>query len=265
MDGRTLQSTAQKRAETLPEAGLVHPFGPEYEVFKVQGKVFMLMTEVHGRPVVVLKAEPEDAEALREGHSDITSGYHMNKRHWITLAPGDSINETLVEELVADSYRLVVNNLPRSRRPFDPETVGTHSWDSTVVNTGERLQQVARSTVQALPGVDRGRPFVDKLDVYKVAGKVFLIVTDDPDELIITVKVEPDRGRYLRNRYSSVVPGRYLDKTHWISVGAAGGVTAQLVEDLVDHSYELVLGSVPRARRPGKVGEPDFGGVGSRK
>lgn len=121
--------------------------------------------------------------------------------------------------------------------------------------TADQLQQTARNTARDLPGTDRGRPFVDKLDVYKVAGKVFLIVTDDPDERIITVKVEPDHGRSLRRRYASITPGRYLDKTHWTSVGADEEITEPLIRDLVDHSYELVLDSVPRARRPQASGD----------
>jgi predicted DNA-binding protein (MmcQ/YjbR family) len=124
-----------------------------------------------------------------------------------------------------------------------------------VAITGEQLQQTARSTARDLPGTDHGRPFVDKLDVYKVAGKVFLIVTDDPGERIITVKVEPGHGRSLRRRYPSITPGRYLDKTHWTSVGAGEEITAHMVRDLVDHSYELVLDSVPRARRPQEGGD----------
>ncbi|MEU6228980.1 MmcQ/YjbR family DNA-binding protein [Streptomyces sp. NPDC047042] len=116
---------------------------------------------------------------------------------------------------------------------------------------GERLQDTARETAFALPGVGHGRPFTEHLDVYKVAGKVFLIVTDDPDELIFTVKAEPEYGRLLQGRHPSITPGRYLDKRHWISVGAGRGVTADLVADLVDHSYHLVLETVPRGRRPG--------------
>ena len=85
MNGSTLQKTAADRAEELPGAWLEHPFGPDWEVFKVRGKVFMLMTEIPGRPVVILKADPGEALALREHHDHITPGYHMNKKHWITL------------------------------------------------------------------------------------------------------------------------------------------------------------------------------------
>ncbi|WP_433868490.1 MmcQ/YjbR family DNA-binding protein [Saccharopolyspora sp. CA-218241] len=116
--------------------------------------------------------------------------------------------------------------------------------------TGQTLQHLARSAAAGLPGVTRGRPFVDKLDVHKVAGKVFLIVTDDPDERIITVKSEPEQARALRHSYPSITAGRYLNKDHWISVGAGRGITAEFVEDCVTGSYDLVLDTVPHRRRP---------------
>ncbi|MFD5541788.1 MmcQ/YjbR family DNA-binding protein [Streptomyces sp. NPDC127079] len=124
MDGPTLQKTAADRAEELPGAHLEHPFGPDWEVFKVRGKVFMLMTEVPGRPVVILKADPGEALALREHHSHITPGYHMNKKHWITLEGGDGVDRELVRELVTDSYLLVVAHLPKAQQPVDPDTYG---------------------------------------------------------------------------------------------------------------------------------------------
>ena len=48
----------------------------------------------------------------------------MNKQHWITLRPGGSIRKPLVDELVTESYLLVVENLPRAKRPVDPATYG---------------------------------------------------------------------------------------------------------------------------------------------
>jgi predicted DNA-binding protein (MmcQ/YjbR family) len=124
MNESTLQKTAVGCAEELPGARLEHPFGPDWEVFKVRGKVFMLMTEVPGRPVVILKADPAEALALREHNSHITPGYHMNKKHWITLEAGEDVDETLVEELVTDSYLLVVSHLSKAEQPVDPHTYG---------------------------------------------------------------------------------------------------------------------------------------------
>ena len=85
----------------------------------------MLMTEVPGCPVVILKADPGEAHALREQYSHITPGYHMNKKHWITLEGGTGVDKKLVRELVTDSYRLVVAHLPKAEQPLDPHTYGT--------------------------------------------------------------------------------------------------------------------------------------------
>jgi len=125
MNGSILQKTAADCAEELPGARLEHPFGADWEVFKVRGKVFMLMTEVPGRPVVILKADPDEALALREHNSHITPGYHMNKKHWITLEGAEGVTETFVRELVTDSYRLVVAHLPKAEQPVDPHTYGS--------------------------------------------------------------------------------------------------------------------------------------------
>ncbi|WP_405742384.1 MmcQ/YjbR family DNA-binding protein [Streptomyces sp. NBC_00028] len=123
MNGTTLHKTAATCAEELPGARLEHPFGDDWEVYKVRGKVFMLMTEVPGRPVVILKADPGDAEALANSNRHITPpGYHMNKRHWITLEGGEGVDKKLVTELVTDSYRLVVSGLPKAEQPVDPRT-----------------------------------------------------------------------------------------------------------------------------------------------
>jgi predicted DNA-binding protein (MmcQ/YjbR family) len=124
MRGETLQTYARERTGELPGSDLEYPFGPDWEVFKVRGKVFMLMTEVTGEPIVILKADPQDAKALRDTYDDITPGYHMNKKHWITLHPGGSLQKGLVEDLVTESYLLVVENLPRARRPVDPAIFG---------------------------------------------------------------------------------------------------------------------------------------------
>lgn len=79
--------------------------------------------------------------------------------------------------------------------------------------------------------------------MWKVRDKVFLIVTEnDPDLQIITVKADPHYGEALRRDHDSITPGHYLDKQHWISVGAGRGVTKRLVEDLVLDSYDLAAG-----------------------
>lgn len=124
MRGDELQERARARAEELPGSGLEHPFGPEWEVYKVRGRVFMLMTALAGQEIVTLKADPYDALGLCGAYEEIIPGYHMNKRHWITVRPGEGIPDELIDDLVTESYLLVVERLPRAKRPVDPSTFG---------------------------------------------------------------------------------------------------------------------------------------------
>lgn len=124
MDATAFLDAAHHRCSELPGSALTRPFGPGWDVYKVRGKVFALFTEAPGRPMVILKADPFDAELLRGSHREITPGYHMNKRHWISVEPGPGVDAALVTDLITDSYLLVVEKLPRRDRPVDPATFG---------------------------------------------------------------------------------------------------------------------------------------------
>ena len=113
---------AHQTAQELPGAEVGQPFGPDWDVYKVSGKVFALLSQVAGEQILTVKADPVDAVALCQDYAEIRPGYHMNKRHWVTLTPGPSLDPDLVRELVSVSYLLVVERLPRSRRPVDPDS-----------------------------------------------------------------------------------------------------------------------------------------------
>ena len=117
MNGDKLLDAAEETASQLRSTAHEYPFGPDWDVFKVGGKVFLLTTQVPGRAVATLKCDPIEAVDLCKEHDEITPGYHMNKRHWISVWPGDSVDENLVRELVRNSYQLVVETLPESARP----------------------------------------------------------------------------------------------------------------------------------------------------
>ena len=123
MDGADLIELAMEIAAELPAATHEHPFGPEWEVFKVAGKVFLLATEKPGEPVVTVKCEPEHSQALQQRYEEVVPGYHMNKRHWLTIRAGAAVTPEIVDELVCNSYALVVDGLPWTRRPADAEAV----------------------------------------------------------------------------------------------------------------------------------------------
>ena len=92
------------------------PFGPETSAFKVRGKIFALSRLDAEALSVSLKCEPRLAEELRRLHPAITPGYHLNKRHWNTVSIDGSLPETMIAELIEDSYDLVVSSLPRAAR-----------------------------------------------------------------------------------------------------------------------------------------------------
>ena len=92
------------------------PFGPHTLVFKVGGKIFAL-ADLNLFDSVNLKCDPERAVELREYHEGIIPGYHMNKKHWVTVQLDGTLPAGLVEELIEDSYDLIVDKLPARDRP----------------------------------------------------------------------------------------------------------------------------------------------------
>lgn len=91
------------------------PFDEVTLVFKVGDKMFAL-TNLDGEPSVNLKCDPERAIELREQHSSIIPGYHMNKTHWNTVIMDGTISDKLIYELVEHSYNRVFESLPKIKR-----------------------------------------------------------------------------------------------------------------------------------------------------
>ncbi len=92
---------------TLPSAVEEFPFAPETSVFKVFGKIFAISRLDEAPLKVSVKCEPELAERLRASYESIVPGYHLNKRHWITITLGADADDAMVRDLVQDSHDLV--------------------------------------------------------------------------------------------------------------------------------------------------------------
>ncbi|MFE0463557.1 MmcQ/YjbR family DNA-binding protein [Kitasatospora sp. NPDC058965] len=92
------------------------PFNPETSVFKVGGKVFAISALDASPLKVSLKCDPDLAVRLRAEHPGITPGWHLNKRHWNTVLLDGSVPELLVQEMIEDSYDLIVARLPRRQQ-----------------------------------------------------------------------------------------------------------------------------------------------------
>ena len=96
-----------------PEATLDFPFGKDVKVFKVKGKMFALLGQRNDLPMLNLKCDPDEAIMLCDVFSSITPGYHMDKRHWISVYFDGSVPSGEVERLIDNSYLLVVKKLPK--------------------------------------------------------------------------------------------------------------------------------------------------------
>ena len=86
---------------------------------------------------------------------------------------------------------------------------------------------------------------------YQIGGKMFAaICLDDKDQpYYITLKLEPMEGDFWRRQYDDIIPGYYMNKTHWNSVKADGAVPDELLRDLLDKAYQIVLGSLSKKKR----------------
>lgn len=91
------------------------PFGEDTLVFKVNGKIFAI-TDIENFEGINLKCDPEKAIQLREQFDAVQPGYHMNKKHWNTVAMDGSISDKLVKELIDHSYELVASKSSGNKR-----------------------------------------------------------------------------------------------------------------------------------------------------
>ena len=119
--GDTDDSSAQcervvRSCTKLPGAELSYPFGEGAAVFKVGGRMFAVVSEDDEPGRLTLKCDPDYAAYLTQHFDDIVPGYHMNKRHWITIALVPTLSTDLIEDLISDSYELILAALPTQLR-----------------------------------------------------------------------------------------------------------------------------------------------------
>lgn len=116
MNGEALAKHAHRFALELPFTEPAWPFGPGCDVYLVGGKMFMLAMTLRGQPILNLKAKPDNVLLHQEIYKSIGPGYHMNKKHWITVYGGDDISPELIEGLITDSWHCVVDKLPKRQQ-----------------------------------------------------------------------------------------------------------------------------------------------------
>ena len=107
------------------------------------------------------------------------------------------------------------------------------------------------------PGAIEEFPFGPETSVFKVARKIFAISALDRAPLNVSVKCEPELAVALRQSYPAIRPGYHLDKRHWNTVTLDGSLPDQLVRDLIEDSYDLIVSALPKRVRKELGWAPD--------
>lgn len=98
------------------------------------------------------------------------------------------------------------------------------------------------------PGTTEGLPFGEDTLVFKVGDKIFLLTS------LVTgnrfnAKCDPERAIELREQYEEIIPGFHMNKKHWNTVFMDGRLTRKQLNELIDHSYDLILASLPKKKQ----------------
>ena len=98
-------------------------------------------------------------------------------------------------------------------------------------------------------GATEGTPFGEDVLVFKVGGKMFALAAIDEVPARVNLKCDPDFALELRDRYEQVRPGYHMNKKHWNTVKIDSGIPEAELRKMIDHSYDLVVKSLPKAKR----------------
>ena len=100
-------------------------------------------------------------------------------------------------------------------------------------------------------GVQETFPFDNETLVMKVGGKMFLLMSLDTQPVSISVKTDPEWSAELREQHPQITGAYHMNKTHWNSV-VCEGLKQDLIQKLIDHSYDLILNSLTKKMKEEK-------------
>jgi predicted DNA-binding protein (MmcQ/YjbR family) len=109
--------------------------------------------------------------------------------------------------------------------------------------------ETLRAYCLAKKGVEEGFPFGEDTLVFKAGGKLFLLTSLSANPLQFNAKCDPARAVELREQYDAIIPGYHMNKQHWNTIILNGSLPSALVKELIDHSYDLIVQSLPKKIR----------------
>lgn len=107
------------------------------------------------------------------------------------------------------------------------------------------------------PGATEEFPFGQRTSVFKVAGRMFALSDLHGQPLRLSLKCEPELAAELRASYPAIEPGYHLNKRHWNTVTLDGSISDEMVWELLEDSYDLVVAKLARATRVALGWQPE--------
>lgn len=113
MSGMKTHKEIEQYILSMSGSWLDYPFGETTAVYKVgkdadgNGRMFALVTEGSMPVRISLKCDPLLAQTLREKYESVSAGYHLNKKHWITIICSGQLSDQEIKDLIIHSYNLV--------------------------------------------------------------------------------------------------------------------------------------------------------------
>lgn len=101
----------------------------------------------------------------------------------------------------------------------------------------------------SLKNVEEAMPFGPDTLIFKVGGKIFLIVGLDDSPLQFNVKCNPEKAIELREQYDCVIPGYHMNKKHWNTIIINGTASEKLVRQWISDSYKLVIAGLSKSEQ----------------
>jgi predicted DNA-binding protein (MmcQ/YjbR family) len=114
-----------------------------------------------------------------------------------------------------------------------------------------------RNLCLGFPGSVETFPFGPNTSVFKVAGKMFALSQLAEHPLRVSLKCEPLLAEQLRAAHPAVLPGYHLNKRHWNTVIIDGSIPEQMIREMIEDSYDIVVSKLPVSRRQALGWEPD--------
>ena len=103
-------------------------------------------------------------------------------------------------------------------------------------------------------GTSASYPFGEGALVIKVLDKMFALIAEEAEPLVIKLKCDPEDAQALRTQHKAITPAYHMNKQHWNDLTLDGSLPPELVYELIDHSYDLVVKKMKKAARERLLG-----------